>query len=61
MQAILRRFPSQDDLERNRFKSAGVAAGVVVPLVVAAFFHVTLTGYGLSEEPTPPPVIYPNW
>ncbi|MEL6643923.1 MAG: hypothetical protein AAFQ79_08315 [Pseudomonadota bacterium] len=61
MQAIMRRIPSQDDLHRNRAKLAGFGAGIVVPLAVAAFFNVTFTGYGLSEEPTPPPVIYPNW
>lgn len=61
MQAILHRFPTSEDLQRNQAKIAGFAAGLVVPLVVAAFFHVTFTGYGLSEDPTPPPVIYPNW
>lgn len=61
MQAILDRLPTQDSLHRNRGKIAGFIAGIVVPLVVAAFFTVIFTGHGLWAEPPAPPVIYPNF
>lgn len=61
MQAILRRIPSTDDLTRNRGKIGGFAAGVIGTLVLAAFIQVAYTGRGLSEEPAPAPVIYPNF
>ncbi|MEM9972756.1 MAG: hypothetical protein AAF771_01150 [Pseudomonadota bacterium] len=61
MQAIMRRFPSSDDLQRNKGKLAGFAAGVIVPLIIVALFQVAYTGYGLSEDPTPATVIYPNF
>jgi len=61
MQAILRRIPTAEDLSRNSAKIGGFAAGALGTLVIVLFFQVLYTGYGLSEDPTPAPVIYPNF
>jgi hypothetical protein len=61
MRRIARLLPTADGIARNSAKIGGFAAGVVGPLVLVGFFMVLYTGYGLSEIPEPPPVIYPNF
>jgi uncharacterized membrane protein YkvI len=61
MQALLSRLPDADTFHRHRGKIAGLAAGILVPIVVVLFFHVLYTGYGIGETPVPPVPIYPNF
>ncbi|MDU8943216.1 hypothetical protein [Ovoidimarina sediminis] len=60
MQAILRRLPTSEQIERNKAKLAGFAAGIVVPIVAVLFFDAVRTGEGLYQPPSEPVVIYPN-
>lgn len=57
MQAILRRIPSAEDIERNKAKIAGAVTGAFGTLAVMGLVHVSFTGVGLFEErPTQPPI-----
>ena len=61
MQAIIRRLPTQDTIERNKPKIAGFVLGIVVPIVGVMFFHAARTGEGLYEPPNAErTIIYPN-
>lgn len=61
MQAILRRLPTAEGIERNRAKIAGFVVGVIAPLLIAGVFVTAYMGHGLFVTPEPPPPIYPNW
>ncbi len=60
MQALLRRIPTAEQIDRNKSKIAGFTAGLVVPIVAVLFVHAVRTGEGLYEPPREPVVIYPN-
>ena len=61
MEAIMRRMPSKDTLERNRGKIAGFVAGLVAPIVAIMLFMAVWTGEGIGSDNGPSAVtIYPN-
>ena len=60
MEAILRRMPTSEQIDRNKAKLAGFAAGIVVPIVAVLFFDAVRTGEGVFYTPSDPVVIYPN-
>ena len=61
MEAITRRMPSRETLERNRGKIAGFAAGVLGPVVAVMLFMALWTGEGLAPDPAPSSAtIFPN-
>ena len=53
-------MPTSEQIERNKAKLAGFAAGIVVPIVAVLFFDAVRTGEGLYQPPSEPVVIYPN-
>jgi hypothetical protein len=61
MRRILDRLPTTQDLYRHRAKFAGFAAGIAVPLAVAAVFTVSWQGHGLWVDPPVPSVVYPGF
>ena len=61
MQGLTRRLPDAAWLRRNRGAILGLLAGIIVPLVLVAFFTVIYTGHGLWETPPAPPLVYPDW
>ena len=61
MQAIWRRIPDQDTIDRNKPKIYGFIFGVVAPVMGVMFFHAVRTGEGLYQPPeVERAVIYPN-
>lgn len=53
MQAITRRLPTAEQIDRNKAKLAGFAAGIAGPLVLALFMGVVYTGESAFVEPRP--------
>ena len=58
---ILDRLPSSDSIYRRRGAFAGFAAGVFVPVVLAALVLVSFRGYGITDEPPQMAPIYTNF
>ena len=61
MQAIWRRIPEQEAIDRHKPKIAGFVVGIVAPIMGVMFFHAVRTGEGLYQPPdVERVVIYPN-
>ncbi len=54
----MRLLPSARTLDAAAPKLAGLAAGIAVPLILAGVFLAVMGG-GLSDNPAPPPPVYP--
>ncbi len=61
MDAIWRRIPAQDAIDRHKPKIYGFLFGIAVPVMGVMFFHAVRTGEGLYQPPeTERTIIYPT-
>ena len=61
MQRVLNRLPTSGSLPRRRGAFAGFIVGAAVPLLLVGLFIVSLRGYGITEHPPQPPLVYSNF